>query len=237
MIDIKKFKEIDVYQPDDAINLFNEKDFQDFIEKPENKSYCFYMKEFDSEDDDKVIAHTCIVFDVISRKWFTYDDVLIPQEEYDAIHEDDKEIGDNLFSFDEQKVGKDKIEFLKEYIIEHNISASLIDYFDLKRWAMQKNIKNPLSSGDTTMSVMHIIRVTPELDELIQKNREDKEKKTMAKIEEVAKLVANISEFKSATTASMKKMVIKKYILENGHRDLNNFRSITNIKDLAEIKS
>lgn len=234
MIDTKKYKEVQIFEPEGAIILFTEKDFLEFAEVQENRRYLFFVKEYHPEDEDKIIAHDCYVFDVISCHWFNYQDILIDQDAYDKLHEDVEEEVEG--TPEGGTVDSTKINFLKEYLTEQKISNRHdIEIVNLVRYAREKKIKCPFTENDR-WTISRLIESEPELDDIIQKHEEEVEKEMLGKVEEIANEIAKLQTYRDAPTVNMKKMIIKKYLLENGHGKMVYPATITNIKDLADIK-
>lgn len=85
------FKEADLGDVE-AVSLIKEIDFLHFANKAENQQYRFVEKELHPESkEEKVIAHSFYVFDVSSKQWFSYQEILIDQEEYEALQEEEEE--------------------------------------------------------------------------------------------------------------------------------------------------
>jgi hypothetical protein len=91
MISMENFKEADLGEID-AISLVKEEDFLHFANKPENQSYRFAEKELHpNSEEEKIIAHSFYVFDVASKQWFNYQEVLIDKEEYQSLQDEEED--------------------------------------------------------------------------------------------------------------------------------------------------
>lgn len=232
MIDIKRFKKAEMLAPENCIQLSDEKDFMEFLEKQENKGYLFVDTEYHPENEKKIIAHNYYVFDLPSGQWFNFEQLLIPKDEYDSIQEKEEESTPSSLS---GEFSKQKMDFLREFIKDRKVDSSWIEYPELIRYAREKGIKCPILDNERHY-ISRAIETEPDLDDLIQKNSMEKQKEIMAKAEEVATIVSTIPGYKEAPTASMKRMIIKRYLLENNLGELTHNDVITNIKNLADIK-